>query len=443
MGATKPTALVGFPTGKPPPPLYVTRLSAAAVFFVSFAGLKSPAGSVGLTEVFLALLIGLRLVSQSRSRTTGQSTVRSPQVGRASLVVVSLGGSLIVAGFIVSLLVRTPSGLQGFVIVIQYIFAFVVVVPLVSNRVTARNVLRWLILGQSTAIIVAIGIRSNWPVVSLLRGLFNPMVAEFSRFNGLNGNPNALAKALAISVPLLGIAYILRVAKPWACLLHLALWAWAMFATASFGGFVAFSAAVVATAAIVLTQRSGVRYLLLGLACFLVVAPQGSGLNLTSHLPERFQERVIEPGREGGVLEIGSGRSKLEMASSAWGEIGRDPLIGSGPGASSEATTGTVVHNTYLLIWSEGGLLALTGMCSVFAGLFLLGGSDIVRGGHARSRVGGLFIVLILVFGLSITTSTHVYSRNIIVPLAVGMALMNMRWSAVEQGNDSGRIQAI
>jgi O-antigen ligase len=81
---------------------------------------------------------------------------------------------------------------------------------------------------------------------------------------------------------------------------------------------------------------------------------------------------------------------------------------------------GAPVHNTYLLIWTEGGLPALIGWIALLT-MILLGALFIPR---RQPLVAATGFSVGLVFVMIGFTTGHVYARYAIVPLQLALALV-------------------
>jgi O-antigen ligase len=81
---------------------------------------------------------------------------------------------------------------------------------------------------------------------------------------------------------------------------------------------------------------------------------------------------------------------------------------------------GRPVHNTYLLLWTEGGIFALIGFASLL--LIALSGVVYVGGRHRLEAATGFALAAMVVF-IGFTTG-HIYSRQSLLPLYLAMALV-------------------
>ena len=108
----------------------------------------------------------------------------------------------------------------------------------------------------------------------------------------------------------------------------------------------------------------------------------------------------------------------------AWRFLPDYLLVGMGAGQYREMSSqGIPVHNLYLLLANEGGILALLGLCFVL-------GSAIVYAVMARhnvpNRVYGraTVVTVTLTFAALSMNYTHVYQRGMLIPWIVALGLL-------------------
>jgi O-antigen ligase len=79
---------------------------------------------------------------------------------------------------------------------------------------------------------------------------------------------------------------------------------------------------------------------------------------------------------------------------------------------------GAPVHNTFLLIWTEGGLPALIGWLSLL--IMVIAGALLIAGRRLDAALG---CSVGLVFACIGFTTAHTYGRHLVVPVHLAMAL--------------------
>lgn len=266
----------------------------------------------------------------------------------------------------------------------------VVPVFIVYSAIREPRHLRWMIaaylVGAAASAIV--GLAGTSPEGG------TPNAGE-SRLAGGIADPNELAAVLvpALVLALFWLAVARGVVARWTLGLASALFASALFLTESRGGLVAMAVVMVAGLALAGPWRPKVLVVAsivtaLGVSYYTLVAPPESLTRLTEFF-------------------TGGGTGRTDLWAIATQVIGDHPLVGVAAGnfqvveptyASSTLNissvefvvdTPKVVHNTYLEIWAELGLIGLVAFASLLGGSLVLakrGLGDVVRSGDATTE---------------------------------------------------------
>ena len=161
------------------------------------------------------------------------------------------------------------------------------------------------------------------------------------------------------------------------------------------------------------------RYLgraLAGLAvCLLLIFAWGS-----FWLPETFEQRVLGAVRSGSLDAAGTFEGRVALMKEALELLDDTMVVGLGVDQYRVLSRfGAPVHNTFLLIWTEGGLPALIGWLSLL--IMVTAGAVLI----ARRRLdGALGLAVGLVFACIGFTTSHTYGRHLVVPVHLAMALV-------------------
>lgn len=139
------------------------------------------------------------------------------------------------------------------------------------------------------------------------------------------------------------------------------------------------------------------------------------------YLPEVFQRRVLSALESGSVEDAGTFSSRMDLITEAM-EMANDTLL-LGYGADQYrviSASETPVHNFYLLMWVEGGILTLIGFA-----IMMLGGLSTLSARPSGTR-GSASIVCVAtsasLFLLVINAVPHIYARFFIIPLLLAFA---------------------
>ena len=152
----------------------------------------------------------------------------------------------------------------------------------------------------------------------------------------------------------------------------------------------------------------------------------GAVLVLAAHarelLPAVFQKRVLGALETGDLARAGSFDHRLELIYEALERANNTILLGVGADQYQVASfLNQPVHNLYLLLWTEGGLLCVIGFL-----VMLLSGLGPAAAAF-RTRNGFMYAVctfsMISMFLLFINAFPHVYGRFWAVPVLLGIAV--------------------
>jgi O-antigen ligase len=137
-------------------------------------------------------------------------------------------------------------------------------------------------------------------------------------------------------------------------------------------------------------------------------------------LPGVFQKRVATAIETGDMSEAGTFDGRVVLMRDAWRMVGDHMLVGIGVDQDRIVSQlKAPVHNMYLLVWVEGGLVALAGwVCMV--GVFMA--TALVAFRHNR-LAGALAASVMTTFLMFSTASPHMYARLWAVPVLLALAV--------------------
>lgn len=145
-------------------------------------------------------------------------------------------------------------------------------------------------------------------------------------------------------------------------------------------------------------------------------------MQVRDYLPAVFQKRVLSAVDTGDITQAGTFGHRFELIQEAIGQTGSTLLLGIGADQYRVSSSiRTPVHNIYLLLWTEGGLIAALGFVIMFMSLF---GPALAAG---RSRDGLPYAICILATLAAFLAMgngiTHMYGRFWPVPLLIPAVL--------------------
>ncbi len=163
----------------------------------------------------------------------------------------------------------------------------------------------------------------------------------------------------------------------------------------------------------------------------------GVGLEAGYELPAVFQKRVGNALESGNIEQAGTFGGRVALIRNAW-ELAQDNMI-VGVGADQFRVVSPLkapVHNMYLLLWVEGGLISLIGWFGML-GVLLASALSAFRRDRLAAATSLSVLSTFIVFS---TASPHMYARMWPVPvlLAVAIALQTSRSSRPAKASKNG-----
>lgn len=296
----------------------------------------------------------------------------------------------------------------------QYLFALALVpMTLMSQeRDWIRRCLLYFVLGVAASELVTLGF-ANLMSYSQTSALLGPnVVAGNGRIGGFVSDPNLNGAIIAFSIVALFHAHHHRTIHALFALIVGAVLVWALLATASFTAFAATGIAI----AIYFFCSSIGQFLKFGIPLILAGATY---IAFDLPLPEAFSERVVGAVTTGDLSQAGTFTHRSALIAEAW-EMSKDTLfIGLGIDRFRiESIYGMPVHQFWMLLLTEGGLLSFAGLLVIFSILGIMG----LKATTLHRQDGALilaFLAILLIFSTSIP---HMYNRLWFGPLMLALA---------------------
>ena len=387
-----------------------------AIFLAPILPLKHSTIFFTLSDLFFCLALVLMMLA---------GRVPRAPLGRATSVWL-LSCTTLLSGIVVSSLFG-PAPLRSLIVCGQYAFAFVLLLFLIAGRddATAHFLIKTFVLSIVLSQVVGfiaffLGFDFG---LSTGNGLLPPftIVTGNGRLASLVGDANANATVIAFTFPFL-----------------LYLWL-----SGRMAGWVVLPAALILGTAVVLTSsNSGLAATLLGLVCFLgtagsyglramrfIIAALAVAIvvwgSMGFTLPYTFEQRVLGAVESGDLEEAGTFRSRMNLMIEAVDIVDDTPLFGLGADQFRAVSVQKApVHNMYLLLWAEGGLIALVGWLSLMT-LPLVGVIRLRATRDPRSRLLASFaLTVVIVFCGAAFNSPHMYGRYWAVPFVLVVGLV-------------------
>lgn len=413
------------------------QLTCLAIFLTPFytfrisAGLNITASDV----VFVSCLLILLSVLVVRGRIR---IYRGDLRYRDFAFVWPIAAIMITLGFLISDVFAAPPIDRTVSTAVQY-WMVMVVPPLVmltnSERYSAhycRAFLVGMLVTAGLAIVLKLG----------LPGVYDELVRSgifigrdrMGSFMGSNG----LGKTIGTTFPLLLYQrYALGMDKRrW--IMAITVLIIGLFMASSFGGTITTIAGITTTLLLYLPRMgmqsfSKVQGKAIGVAvsvfmgfCALILL-HISGIDLsdlTDSILHTYRRRVAPVLATGDILNAGSLSTKLDLAREALDWIESSPVLGMGSRQFVEnQRQGITVHNTYLLLWSEGGILSFLGLLTMLVGCIVLGALRYRSRFEADWKLGVVLLSTTVATGVAMMTNNYSYGRFELMPLWISFYL--------------------
>lgn len=383
-----------------------------AIFFSPFLDLSNPTIFFTLSDgLFCAALVVFLLRRRLPSAPLGVLTW--PWI--ASFV-------LIVGGLHISSMVEGDMW-RGVILLLQYSFCFIALPYLLLGR---KEKEAYRLLFVFLAGVIALDVHGILTFYLVGYTPDSPVVSGNGRLETLSGSSNAAA---CLNAMMIVVVLWLRLSgklsfKMSAVLFSIMLTT--IVLTSSNGGIIAMSAGILAFLASSLSLRQTVKIVPILAIPGVFLMAGGS-----DYLPSAFQERVLNALASGDVSEAGTFMSRSALMQEALEAINTDQISLIGIGADQfrlRSVQETPVHNSFLLLWVEGGMVSLLGwllFCSTGFILWYVARAQGVMV-YGRAAVLASFIVFIVVANVS----AHIYARYwytalllIMQPTVIGLSL--------------------
>jgi O-antigen ligase len=389
-----------------PPRAFLDRVEfGVAVAMVFF----SPMNFLRLPFFYFTLSDGLACISLVLLLLRGRLTFAP--IGRASTFVWMSGLMLMLGMLLISSLLHFDP-LRGLVYVMQYFFAYGIILLVVGGRPQQElhlfakiYVISVLLMCVHGAYLINIDGQRNTSFVS-----------GSGRLTGFVERENECAALIALTTPLL---MLLVAARQWPkiALLGVALMGYGVMLTGSNTGLGSF-ALVVALYAFVITDWKILVPIGASVMGLVVLIDQFG----RDYLPPAFQRRVLGALENGDISEAGSFDHRVDLIREAIGLTGKTAVFGLGADQYAiQSFVGQPVHNLYLLLWTEGGFMCMIGFIVMFAGGF---GPALAAWNKPNGRVyAACTFCMVGLFVGAVNAFPSVYGRFWTVPLALTMAM--------------------
>lgn len=136
-------------------------------------------------------------------------------------------------------------------------------------------------------------------------------------------------------------------------------------------------------------------------------------------LPKAFDKRVGSAIESGQIEDAGTYADRAELIKEAWEKANQSMLIGIGvDNYRKESIHKMPVHNIFMLLWVEGGLVAVLGWVGIISVLGFAGVTMLRR----RPRDAALALSVLAVLVIYSIAAPHMYARVWVAPVLLAAA---------------------
>lgn len=330
--------------------LILTRL---AVFCASFDIIRLPGKPLTLADMLFTCALLLIIV-------TGR--LQRHPFGSATNVVFILFG-LMSFGIVVSGLFASVAD-EALFTVMQYALAYLVLGYIISaeDYKTVVNLIKWYLAGVTLGMLIPL----YWYFYEPTPNLF---VSGNGRFMAIVGSSNGQAAVIALSLPYVYYLLMRGYWSRWLLLLISLVLLYSLIATSSNNGLLATTIAsfVFFILTLSLTRMAKV------FCVMLVMVPLFLKFGI-EYLPETFRERVLAGVESGELEQVGTYAARVALIKEAVEMLDETIILGVGADQFRNVSHhGHPVHNTYLLLWTEDGLITSVAWTSLFITFTIMG----------------------------------------------------------------------
>lgn len=322
------------------------------------------------------------------------------------------GVLLMVTGFLLSSLLNGDP-IRGLIVTFQYMHTFLLLPLVVLGRSWEQTIALVKALCASVFLMCIFGVY----VIHIDGQRNTAFVSGSGRLQSFVERENEAASVIAMTTPLLLWLWISGAIRPLFALLGLVAMLYGTMLTGSNTGLLTLAAALAAFLAVALSGRSLMGAVALGATTITAMLTVGR-----DYLPPVFQRRVLGALESGNLDEAGTFSHRFQLMLESIG-VARDTIL-LGLGANQyrvQSFWEQPVHNAYLLLWTEGGLLSLVGLVLALCGGFVTGLAPLMRPG---GRVYAAAAICVLgPFILLINAAPHIYGRFWMGPVFCGLAI--------------------
>jgi hypothetical protein len=377
-------------------------LAVGVVFFSPINVLRLDYFYFTLSDALTCLCLLLQLAQGRLSR---------QPLGPVSSLFWFAGLALLLVPLLLSSMINGDS-MRGIVFVLQYTFAYLVILLVVAGRSEKQMI----VLCKAYLLSIILMCLHGVYLIHFDGQTNTAFVTGSGRFTGFVERENECAAVIALSVPLLlvlcSIGKLSKLALIW-----IPVMGYGVMLTGSNTGLASFAFAIGAFVLFALNWKLifGSGAVLFGI----VVLIDRFGRD---YLPAIFQRRVLGALETGDIGQAGTFDYRLELIYEAIHRANDTILLGIGADQYQVLSAmDQPVHNSYLLLWTEGGLFCMIGFIIMIAAGLGPAIQALRRPGGRPYAAGAICTVAL--FLMAVNAFANVYGRFWSVPVILAASL--------------------
>lgn len=395
-------------------------LVCAVVFFAPLNFLRHPSFYFTVSDLFLLGCVVLMLANRT-----------IPLRPYDSLAPVWMTSILMIIGGLMFASIINGDPVRGLVVTGQYFFALFILPAVLISR-------PW----WQLVVLVKVFVFSI--VFSCLAGVYfihidgetnTQFVSGNGRLRGFMERINSAASVFAMTIPLVIWLAEQRLIRKTVAMITFLIILYGLMLTGSNTGMLA---ALFGLGFYFVSSITWARFFIgvgLVVATIVIIGAWGSYF-----LPEVFQERVLGSLESGNLEQAGTFVDRMELILEALRYANGTILIGLGADQYSVISSHKApVHNAYLLLLTEGGLVALSGFLLMMIVWFTAPFINRKPGSPLMTPL--ICVCIAAVFAAMANGTTHFYARFWMIPitLAVAVSIATTRYGEVPESLQYGR----
>ncbi|MEO1188735.1 MAG: O-antigen ligase family protein [Pseudomonadota bacterium] len=309
--------------------------------------------------------------------------------------------------------VASPDPLAGLVVFVQYLYSLLLIPLILASRGPEKTAFLAKVFVLSIAAVMLHGAL----VTHFVSDPSARIVSPSGRLRSLIERENAAGALAGIAITLsIFLTMVKKISIPSLLVIQPVLW-YGLMLTGSNTGFITAVLGIM----LLMVSSGSTRLMSIALPSMGVLAV--AILLFGEHfLPKAFYERVFSAISSADISQAGTFDDRFALASEALDITNKTVFLGLG--ADQYRTISAYeapVHNTYLLVLAEGGLISLLGLGGLFLTGFLIGFPAAVS---PKTRFyGAIALSIAVLFALVLNSFAHFYARFWAVPLTLALAL--------------------